>query len=232
MPSITVEIFRDYVTPEVEIDTVLKGMDILKGITNAIEVVNDMRMIRLNGVDTDFIDSNHDFNWPDFSADINIFATNRPLATNGVLDEQVYGATAQRLGVALIPIKPTATRVALVTSTEGKSSSLAVAHEVGHLFDLKRSGETNDQNGHCLDEHCVMFPMAATTEVISTEPTATSRRWLKLGRTTMKDVYSHESSIQEFCLECANQPGQTAFFWQRAKAGHHVLSQFLPRSVQ
>jgi hypothetical protein len=162
--TVSVEVFKDVLYPSIDIVPIVEGVDAVGAITKNIELVRQGRSFS-------FADHKHNFLvvdeliFPEFDADINIIATGKYLydaAYAKVLTPETCSKFSPFGGMALTYLrdKSSITRVALITSTEGRPPVRATTHELGHFFlELQGAG------GHCPEPLCIMYPSEVTTSV-------------------------------------------------------------------
>ncbi len=134
--SLSVEVFRDFSTPEVNLEPVLEDLRILQVITGAIEVVKTTRQLKFLQ-DNHVIERNPYMKLPKFDADLNVVATTRELGSSVV----PYS------GIAYTPSNGPNRRLAFV-NTRPEDGKHATGHNVGHLLGL----------GECHCSGCMMYP--------------------------------------------------------------------------
>lgn len=216
--NISVEIFKEADRRDISIDTAEAGIDYVRRVTTGIEIVRSTRLLRLG-------DSEHaslypdKIRWPSLSADMNIVLTDRTLYSAG--DELHYGVAYVNRGLNNL-------KMAVVDVAKPDFPELTVAHEFGHLFNLKHGGETWDQSGHCVDTTCLMYKHPQTRQF--------EKRVEQRGIKKIMEYYGYkkpeyenfiEPVATEFCGECAHQLDKTSLFMKKAKAGEYIPPEWL-----
>lgn len=153
-PSLSVEIFRDQMTPCVQIGQARRAIDIVRDAAPDTEfhILADDRTFPVGQPAGNYIDlTDFNLNRP-LRADISLILTERILVdrrfheTMPPRDKLLYGK-AFNLSHSL-------SRVAIVDAE--RAPVITAPHEIGHLFDVKNFGHMYDGKRHCIDSDCIM----------------------------------------------------------------------------
>lgn len=152
-PVATIEIFRDAATPEIAIEPVYDGLNIIQGITGGLQVLKDNRKIKVPSKDK--LIQPEKIRWPVFSSDFAIIASGNPFYVD--LDE-VENIEKIQTGVACTA--QDGTRVAIIDVARSSDAAGTTVHEVGHFLGLKHMYEgvnsDPDDKNHCVIDSCFM----------------------------------------------------------------------------
>ncbi|HEV7952090.1 MAG TPA: hypothetical protein VGO98_01830 [Candidatus Saccharimonadales bacterium] len=207
--KLTVEIFRDADRSNLSLDVAEPGIDEVRRIIAGIEIVRATRLLRITRPDQHMIKSDR-MRWPKLDADFNIILTDRPLVTGSGIREYGHAEThrgSTNLGIAIID-----------TATPDYPVSI-VAHEFGHLFDVKKTGETWDGRHHCRDEDCFMQIYPSETKIVPerVRQSGVKNFMERYGYRKAQYVDIKTSNANRFCEECAEQIDKEAFFLRSTK---------------
>lgn len=207
--KLTVEIFRDADRPNLPLDVAEPGIDEVRRITAGIEIVRTTRLLRVARPDQRMIKSDG-IRWPNLDADFNIIVTDRPLVTVSGLRE--YGHAETQRGSANLG-------VAIIDTANPDYPIPMVAHEFGHLFDVKKTGENWDGHHHCRDEDCFMQIYPSETKIVSERirQSGVKNFMERHGYRKAQYVDKKTSNANKFCEECAEQIDKEAFFLKSTK---------------
>lgn len=152
---LSAEIYYDEATRGVSAEPALEGIEIVKGITPWIKVVNTYAPVGL-GHESSGVLNVDEATWPKTDADITIVVTGRELVeTDTATSQHAQSTNLDYLGWTLTWLKPKPRRVAVVNTGHTRRPEHIVAHEIGHIFDV-----ADEKEGlHCQDKQCLMFPM-------------------------------------------------------------------------
>ncbi|MEO7904299.1 MAG: hypothetical protein ABIR91_00735 [Candidatus Saccharimonadales bacterium] len=218
--EISVEVYRDVECRDAPVDAAESGVDLISRITTGIQIVRASRLLRIAPSDSDVVNIDK-IRWPKFDADLNVVLTERPICANG-------GTVAYKYGVSVRDERAGSLRVAVVDINHPDFPDVVAAHELGHLFSLKKSGESWDNDGHCKLPSCLMQQY---TQTIEREVPVTQRglRRLseKVGFSSVQYETTKHPKADEFCQECARQLDKSAFFLKESKAGKYIPSDWL-----
>lgn len=217
MRQLSVEVFRDYNYPEIDVQPADDGIEKINRIVQGIEIVRKTRLFKLpswadGSIDMEKID------WPVFPADLNLVLTKTPLSPT-------ESSLTVISGMALSGNKVYSPRVAVVDMSYEWTPQV-VAHETGHLLGLKQRGSTHDGEGHCRNAHCLMHYKDDRTNIVEKVRPKSISRLLKRN-IAHEHITAVESSQQNFCAECRHQLAVNAFMLAKAKAGNFVPSDLL-----
>lgn len=193
-PGVSVEIFRDSSRKKLSTEAAEAGIDIVRQIATGVKIMKTTRLLTIAKSEQGFVDMAK-IRWPKFDADLNVIVTDRPIFPPDMdrsdpTDDWLQAYLSGVMGISQRLPGLGSTRVAVIDTQISSSTENVTAHEVGHLLNLKKQGETWDNESHCSTQECTMRP--------------------RLG------------GGEEFCNECTQQLGQSAFYFQKAKAGETV----------
>lgn len=234
---ITIEIFRDAETPDVDLTSIEKGFGMVQQVVPKLEVqgLDKVRAIRLTRPDQEYIDSTL-IRWPRFGADLNIVATERPMITReqdsrfGDVSDELKGVVREMEAHASPTLGYTHKRertfgglaVALVNVKKPVFPHMVSSHEIGHMLALKEIGETYDGDAHCVLENCLMYPYE--DPLIAEVPLAQDRKkgWRRLSASKPKHEKALIPRAETFCAECGEQMGRYAYLLTLVKQGQTI----------
>lgn len=173
---LTVKVFQDTLGPKIPFDTVAAGFDIFQEVTPCVELNLSTMRVHIPEGEEHYIRTDV-YEPKPFGADLGIFVTRRSLVTyedldkNGqMLKRRNRGGNAYiTAGVAINGSTLRKPKLAMVSVGEDPydlSVAAATAHELGHLVNVKKAGETYDGDAHCTDDDCLMGPVITKGETI------------------------------------------------------------------
>jgi len=217
----TVEIFHDNEFGRTDVTAVHQGIEIVRELRPNIEIVNDRRMLRVRpnaALDT--------MRWPKFSADYNILVTPRSLEREKTLSDVIMSGANVRAGFAKADLG-----IAVVNTSVPLAVKTTTAHELGHLYYLKREGKKYDPNhpSHCSDPECLMyFEADMTAELVRLAQNGLKRVLERYGVQSPKlEKQLPYRNNEDFCDECGEQLARNAFFLAKRRRGEFVPDNFL-----
>lgn len=211
-PTASVEIFHDVYCGEQDTEGVLQGLAIVEAIAGQLDVVRDTRKLKLTFSSYDPVQMDK-IRWPQLGADFNLVLTSRTIVNNNYPIEGV----SLRNGLQ---------RVAIVDS-EYEHLPIVVAHELGHLFRLKETGQVAI-DGHCALPECVMAAGAeAPRKTMPKSSSRTERILGKLGLKAAEFVEVNDYDSKHFCDECSDQLEKTAAWWGLKNCGQPYIEAYL-----
>jgi hypothetical protein len=227
--DISVEIFRDAGSRDVSIDAATDGVDRIRRITTGIEIVRATKLLKLTNDDQATLIKPARIRWPKFEADMNIVLTQRtlflPPDNHSDTDIDSRGHGVRHFGVAM---NASGKKIAMIDAASPDFPELVVAHEIGHMFNLKKNGQTWDSRSHCVHDTCVMYQTAGVEEV---ERPIERRGIRKLVESAgLIDVEYGNFIVpraEEFCDECSHQLDKTSYFIKQSKAGKYIPPEWL-----
>lgn len=163
--SLSVEIFRDQMTPRAQIEQATEAIDIIREAApdTDFHILADNQTFPLGQPAGNFVDlTDFRLNEP-LQADINVILTDRIL-----YDQNFHAVTTPReklLYGKAFNLARSLSRVAVIDAE--RAPAMTTAHEVGHLFNVKSIGHTYDGQRHCIDSDCIMH----ATKVIGRQAT-------------------------------------------------------------
>ena len=215
--SITVEVFRDADSPEIDTNIGVEGASFVSLATPNLEVVKDTRKLRIPGKESDTLHSGF-INFPPLTSNFNILLTTKKVGSIAIQD----GITKETVGFAMKLTAPD--RSIAVVNVETPDPHLIVAHEIGHMLNLKYPNHSDP--AHCETPFCLMC--ASTTSV------TTSERIKKRGLDGLLErrgwrpaEYEERTTTQNtsFCDPCNDQLARKSFFLLK-----HLKGETIPES--
>lgn len=218
MRPLSVEIFRDEDSRHLSPEIAEHGIDNVDRIVRGIEIVRATRLFRMPVNAHGWVESSNRVRWPKFPADLNVILTEKPIAAGP--DSKTLGDGSLSVGgVAHVDNTVDGLRVAIINTTL-PFADIAVAHETGHLLNLKNHGSTCDGEGHCVNDDCIMHP-SQQPEITFTSQYI-GRRGIFRRKSYREKATGYKSSTEQFCEECSHQARVNSFMLQKAKSGEYV----------
>lgn len=205
-PRLTVEIFRDTTLDRLDVAPVEAAIGYLNVISEgALSIAGAKRALNIGSAGRGYVDPSM-VRWPRFGADINIVATSAPVfslteAEKRMRPEERLESVQRTIGVAMSICRVCVINVAGFSEVV----SQAVTHEVGHLLQLKKRGETWDKASHCLNETCVMSPFATSTRQEERVRQTGIKALLERNGYRKAEYEAVHIRNAGFCEECARQ---------------------------
>ena len=224
---LTVEIFKDLQTPEVSIDEVLEGVGKTALLAEGLDIVRTGRKLRISKPGAEVVLADKINSWPDFTADINIVTTARPIEISRKVNRtrEMSSGTAVLGAAGVTGSLRNTMRVAIVRAGFRLQAAATAGHEIGHLLDVRPHQPARaDDADHCADTNCLMAP---SVEAASMEATTNHR---------IAGFFLNDRAVQaqspEYCDGCAESLGRNAYFLTKAKNGEFVPDALLPHYGQ
>lgn len=212
-PHLSVEIFRDSLTPHIPTASIEHGIELLAEIAPNIRLESSVRTMRIPNSEESYIRADM-FKPPRISADLGIVVTGRILAreedldANGELVKDFNKKTLTTVGLAYNKSEITSRKIALICigpEFNEPSADTITEHETAHLLNVKNDGESHDGHGHCIDTSCILS--AVIEPITNARPSRGKKR------------------TQSFCGECSEQVFRNASILRDIKAGKRVSAQ-------
>jgi hypothetical protein len=205
-PKLTVEVFRDIALDRLDVAPVEAAIGYLNVVSEeAFCIAGAKRALNIGSAERGYVDPSM-VRWPRFGADINIVATSVPVfalteAEKQMRPEDRFKSAQRTIGVAVGVRRVCVINVAVFS----EMVSQAVTHEVGHLLQLKKRGETWDKAGHCLKETCVMWQYATDAQHEERVRQKGIKALLEKNGYRKAEYETVRSRNAGFCEECAYQ---------------------------
>jgi hypothetical protein len=221
--NISVEIFRDVDGRDMSIEAAVEGVERIRHVTTGIEIVRATKLLKIVNNGADRVQPNK-IRWPKFEADMNIILTERslflPRESEPSESSDMYDNHISPLGIAL---KYGDKKIAVVDTVTPDFPELIAAHEIGHMFNLKKNGATWDSDVHCVSDGCMMYKTAGVVEI--EQPIAQRGFRGLIERCGLREPeYSKfiVPSAEKFCDECVHQIDKTSYFIRQSKLGKYI----------
>jgi len=192
---LSLEVFKDAATPEVDIDPVIDAMQMVRRAKVGIEMVRAARTVKI-GTNDRIIPDN--INWPSFPADINLVLTKRHI---GRSSESSFASLWRDSSV-------NGHRIGLVKTSE-TDADIMVAEVIGQLLGVEHE-HGNSDNLCVMDDHGLRVARSALSMLSDLES------FLRTGKHEQKEI------PEVYCQRCASQLGMNAYYLARAKAGDAI----------
>lgn len=209
---LSIEVFRDYETPEVPTESAEQAVELLIKYTDGIAISSMNRMIKIGTKSTLPEIESIRFPYTSMNSDLNLIVTSRPFESKdpGMVLKGIAQRHTHDGGVK---------RVAIVSTDKNRNPDITGAHELGHLLNMKSHGETFDGKGHCSLPDCMMHgvrnvPMDDIRIARASVMSNLAKRFQRV-----QDVVVENRPHENLCNECAYQLGENAFWLLRAKNG-------------
>lgn len=225
--KVTVEVFRDTLTPEVSIDDAEKGLDQIRQHVGNLAVTRTTRRLKIANTPIDHVNAKT-IRFPDTDANLNIVLTGRPLEQS----EEKPGTSIA--GQAFYDTRRRMNLFAVVSTATDLETSIVVAHEAAHLLNLKQRGKYHEE-GHCTYPTCTMQAQhtgATLEDMLGQEMRELDARFNALlashnlySPLIHRPKYTREASFhakEDFCSECSEQLGANAFYLMNLKEGKSI----------
>jgi hypothetical protein len=221
--TLTVEIFKDLETPEVDLDCIAAGVARVAGVATGLAVERAGRSLRLTRPGAPDVSFDYVRQWPRFSADINIIGTTRPIVTSdktglpGRRPEELQVVGNSQISGPLRHLL----RIALVRDAVGLEPDYTTAHEFGHLLNVRpkvlAQGVSKE---HCASAECLMYSVYETAAAPYRDKALSTSRFIQNSIRPVRRL--------EYCGGCAESIGRHAFFLTQLKNGLTVPDALLP----
>ncbi|USN96267.1 MAG: hypothetical protein H6797_04295 [Candidatus Nomurabacteria bacterium] len=152
--NLSIEIFRDSETPDVQVDLAVTALEEIRQITKHIEIVERGNVLQLSepGVDAVYT---KDVPLHKIQTDFGIILSSRPLVLPTMLGQPPNTGNIT-VGNAWVGLdKP----FAVIDAERTYSLKNSTKHEVGHFIGVPRKGKYFDGDCHCNRPNCVMHSM-------------------------------------------------------------------------
>lgn len=156
--KLTVAIYEDIYSENIEIEQAFEGVKLIQQITNAVKTEKQIRTVSPFAKNPNYINVDR-VAWPDMSGDLNVVLTNRLIIENtDILDNGKVRKKALKngnitVGYSLSNDRLGSLKVALINTLQMKRTDLVVAHEIGHLVGVAFEDENKL---HCDTKSCIM----------------------------------------------------------------------------
>lgn len=214
--QLSIEVYRDVDTPEVDPAIGVAGIDIVNAVTNnSLRLVASSRKIRIAQADSPLIDASK-VRWGSSPLDMRLVLTNRSLRVNG-----------RERAIGFSDLNPEHSGGTAVVSTSGIGAAgpeSTVAHELGHLFNMQY--KTEDSH-HCNSDTCIMHSELKRQIEDMRVPRRGIQRWLERSGRIMPEYQTVETNLNtQFCEPCEHQLARRAFFMIKYLQGQYVPSEW------
>jgi len=184
----TIEIVHDADGPIFDTATIIESIQMVSAITGRLDIVSQNRRMPISSGEENIpYDEVH---WPKPSTDIGLLITGRKLQRDNLEPSKtLVGVSAQ----AYMP------GTGWVIVLAGASERFATCHELGHIF------QPPDNNPHCEDKDCIMYPSFTSRERLVPTKRGAWRALLEAGGLA-KPQYETEIIAEPplgFCGDCA-----------------------------
>lgn len=215
--KLSIEILHDHLTPDLDIEQIIDGINITAEVAGKFEVIDSNRPTILTKTETDIVNLD-DVLHTITNADINIIATGR------LIERHEDNRTAGFTSVGPNNEQALGQRVSVISMHNEAQVNDVTSHELSHALNLKFHGENYDGGAHCLCEDCVMFPSINSESIVVNSLTRLERLKRSVGLNVR--VPKIERPVKSHCEECARQLAANVFNLIQYKSGV-----FYPSSV-
>jgi hypothetical protein len=207
--SISVEIFREVTSPDVDVQIAHEGLAAVNAIAKNLEIIKDTRKLNLGGEAGAPLSRN--IRWPFLQPDLAVILTNRPFGETELGPDYIKVGHSERL----LHLD----RAISIVNVNASNPVATVAHETGHMLGLTYANQEDSM--HCELESCTMN--AAIKESVGSLISSEIYNWFEeqgLRTPGHKNRYAKDGT--EFCDPCQEQLARRSFFLLQHKQGKHI----------